>query len=110
MVFGLATADIEQIAATLGAALGLRLVQHESSYLGEYWLHEGADGINVMVSHNEDPLYLPGDPIEEMYVHPGFRDCPVLVSLTVPPALEATISGAVTSIHPRAVVISRDAT
>ncbi|GAB3361394.1 hypothetical protein [Lysobacter tyrosinilyticus] len=108
-VFGLDISDTGPVAAALGKALGLTFTQHESSYLGEYWLHEGADGAKVAVSYNEDPMYLPGDPEEEMYVHPDFRNCPVLVSLTVPLALEATFSDAVTAIHSRAAVISRDA-
>ena len=108
-VFGLIASDADSIARALDDALDLAFVPHESSYLGEYLLHEGADGFKVAVSSNMDPMYLPGDPEEEMYFHPDFPQHSVLISVTVSESVEPHINDVVSAIDSHMVVISRDA-
>jgi hypothetical protein len=90
--------DAQLVAAHLKMQLALPFELHDSSYKGEYWLYQSEDREEkVEVSYNEDPMFLDGDPEDEAYFEPQFKDFRVLLTAFVSTDLAGCIVSAVKS-------------
>src|SRR6187431_2631979 len=99
-----AAEDAGLVVRHLSRALGVQFESHDSSFKGEYWLYVSADDSSVEVSFNSDPMFRPGDPSDEEYFEPGFKEFRVLLSAFASAALCSKISGALESGFPGSVV------
>ena len=75
-VFGLRATDVDAVAGQLAAALQWQFDKRNSSYIGDYCLHQVEGVREVKVRFNRDPLYNPEtDPPEERYREQTHPDC-----------------------------------
>ena len=73
---GIISSDpIADVAARVGAALGVELHQRESSFLGDPYYSSPPPDYSLKLTENRDPVYLPGDPPDEIYFAPAAPDC-----------------------------------
>ena len=79
-LYGVVAVDLDATAVRLAARLGLVFEPRESSFLGLYWLHEGADGGEILIYYNEGPKHYSGsDPWEKRFFEPDFARFRILL-------------------------------
>ena len=100
--------DAAHVAMKLKISFGLSFSEHESSYKGIYWKYSGVEDSIVEVSFNSDPMFRNGDPPDEKYFQPKFKDFQVLLWATVNPALAGQLLSLVQSSYPGTVIIEND--
>ena len=74
--------NLQKVAATLTRKLAVAFSTHESGYWGEYFLHGDDYEEHVKIYFNSDPMWRQGDPEDERFFKPEFRQHPVLVEAT----------------------------
>ncbi len=105
LVFGLRAIDVDEVADQLAALLSWPFEKRNSSYIGDYCLHEEGDR-EVKVRFNRDPFYKPNvDPPEDRYCEPSHPDCPVVIHATLSLAERATFEAALKECFPDAVFV-----
>jgi hypothetical protein len=76
--FGFLCSDLEQVRAAVEACLGIRFVPHESSFLGDYYLHgERYEKGNLLLRINLDPE-------DGEAAYPEFSEFPVILEASDP--------------------------
>jgi hypothetical protein len=101
--------DARLVVQHLSRALGVQFENRDSSFKGEYWLYVSADESSVEVSFNRDPMFRPGDPSDEEYFEPGFKEFRILLSAFASAAICSKISNALESGFPGSIVIDGSA-
>lgn len=77
-LYGFLSSDMENVKTTMEAVLDIHFVPHESSFIGDYYLHgEGYEKGNLLLRMNLDP-----EDCEPLYSR--FSDFPVLLSANDP--------------------------
>jgi hypothetical protein len=81
-LYGLERDSIDSARASVERVLGIELVEHESSYLGDYFRGGDSAGEDVILQPNYDAAL-------QRWVEPAHRDMPYLLYITSPasPAL-----------------------
>ncbi len=97
--------DAERVATHLGRALGVEFKGHDSSYKGSYWLHEAGDS-TIEVFYNSDPMFRAGDPQEDQWFEPLFKEFTVLLNAYAESAFCSQVLAATQSGYPGSVVIN----
>jgi hypothetical protein len=67
-LYGLRADDIETVREAVEAALEVKLIPHESSYIGDYYLGKSGDE-EFQLRKNSDPI--DGEPVEDDFPKAG---------------------------------------
>lgn len=103
-----AAKDAEAVAQQIGSILGFAFKGHDSGYKGSYWLYEEGES-TVEVFYNHDPMFRTGDPPDDQWFKPSFKDFRVLVEVDAVPAFCSRIWAAIQTGYPGSVVIGGEA-
>ena len=69
-LYGMEVGSLVEAVSLVSRALGLRFEPHDSSYIGDYFLAETAEGESFKLRENVDPM--DGEPAEAEFPDPPF--------------------------------------
>jgi len=107
--YGIPADDIDAVADRLGRDLALDFERRESSFWGDYCLHDAGGVFEIPIYYNDDPQHDPlSGPPHDQYFEPDYRKLRILMDACLGRNQLDDLREALVAAFPGAVLIRAD--